>query len=232
MRRLIFYALAACTVVSCRISGPESPAVSDYTLISYSEILFNRHACNTCKAMDYALLLQKYVESDEEGRLSGEFDPVRETLYHIDDDTYYIENVGKFDSCGKDLLSQGAEWKIEYGDSRYTVSRTESGDSSWMVSYRIAGIDDVFTSPVSYTSEYGKAVWQLSVQGTERGEATGYRSEFSSGETPLYLCKETGSMTFYPVGNFDVDIYDGTGEPVDFCHAVFSYDKSIYKTSR
>lgn len=217
---------------SCRISDPENPSANAYSLREYAYNLFQDKIVSPVRIMDGALLLQMYNDAGEEERKDPKFDMIENAL-HIDDNTLQLESFGKIETGGSSLLAGGTVWDVWSYYVHYKITKTDSPDSTWIMSYQVEDEEENYVE-VSYKTENGLDRWNVLTEGKDYGRKVKYYSVYGTGDEPVSMFRKTGGnySDFYPVGKFKVEIFN-VNEMLDYCYVIYESEQNIrVETSR
>lgn len=240
-------------MISCIVDDADVNLIDSSDLTLYAKDKVATAVALPLEALEFAIELENYLALPEEDKakntkFSENCEELSPGLYLMN---YSSVNEFRNIHCrvstdGKSIHEEGAVWTFhefsmhgndfEYSSYDYNWQLPEgarivmmsASDSTWAMN-----VDEMAVQMKMQPMRDSLYTWTVTAQGTEE-TSVGVRSEYGTKSefSVREMMMPSGERTNSYEGLFYVDIYRN-GEPVDYCHATFTYGfDSKYHTSR
>lgn len=213
-KSIILIAFATLIFSSCILQKQSVPGHTYDNLRMYTYSKFHNHVVYTAGVVHMLVSLDEYMAASEEEKWSEAFKWHRENIFHEDDVTFMIEDLGTIHTYGKRLGDPDSNWKI---NGKSALERL--GEQSWRVSLKSITDADL-SSIVTYTGKtaYGEHVFEVEVNTYEER----YTSRFNDTSIKAILTTSEGPVTV--VDPMPTDYYYGYDNQIPAGKGVFRID--------
>lgn len=199
--------LSACSLRSGNGSGHEADNLEEYIKTQFvNNIVYPAGVVNRLIALD------EYMAASEDEKKSDAFKWHRENIWHEDDVTFAVQDIGTVRTYGKSFFDPEAEWRIGYDD----ISIRRIGENTWNISadgYNMEGTHSIIT----YVGKNEKDCHVFTVEVNNTDEC--YTSSYSEDKVRAIMTTPEGGMTVidpqpnigYGYNNDSRDLPEGNG---------------------
>jgi hypothetical protein len=112
MKKSIFIlVLGALLMCSCKIDNGTANKHTAKKMETYTRVMFRNNIIVPALTLKNLIELDRYIYASE-NKFSDEFSWHRKNIYHIDDVTFRVPDVGTVHTYGKSLFDNTSAWKI------------------------------------------------------------------------------------------------------------------------
>ena len=128
-RSILALTLGIMLFSSCKIDYGTTNQHTASQMETYTSMMFRNNIMTPAITIKNLIELDRYIYA-ESGQLSDEFSWHRNNIYHMDDVTFRVTDVGTVKTYGKSLFDENSQWKMDYNYERL-------GDNSWKINNTI-----------------------------------------------------------------------------------------------
>ena len=187
-KSIIFICMAAIALSACSLRSGDESGHTAYNLEEYITTQFVNNVVYPAGIINRLIALDDYMAASDEEKKSETFKWHRENIFHEDDVTFAVRDVGTVRTYGKSFFDPEAEWKI--GPDAFPVTRID--ENTWKIEsngYYMEGIH----STVRYDGKNGKGCNILSVEVNKSDEC--YISRYSTDMVTAIVTTPEGTMS-------------------------------------
>ena len=187
-KSIIFICIAAMALNACSLRSGDESGHTAYNLEEYIKTQFVNNIVYPAGVINRLIALDDYMAASDEEKKSEAFKWHRENIFHEDDVTYAVRDVGTVRTYGKSFFDPEAEWKIGYD----AIAVTRIDENTWEIEsdgYYMEGTH----STVSYDGKNEKGCNVLSVEVNKTNEC--YTSRYSKDMVTAIITTPEGTMT-------------------------------------
>lgn len=226
MKRIIALILAFLPLCSCMVRTADYYSVS---LEGFAKNYYEKYVCQPYEYMGMMMLAVEYDEASKEDKLDSRYDMVRNSLFHIDENTFYLNGIGTFKFDGN-IFQTGSTAALDgimdyVAENSGPIIITNLGDR-WEYAYK--NDNESFVISFSKLSE-GNA-WLVGVEAVVvDGD---YTATFKTSGGPLKVIDNGESFSIKEsYGHFDMDIFRSS-QKLDYCYLTYDGSKMEADSSR
>ena len=187
-KSIIFICMAAIALSACSLRSGDESGHTAYNLEEYIKTQFVNNIVYPAGVINRLIALDDYISASEDEKKSEAFKWHRENIFHEDDVTFSVGDIGTVRTYGKSFFDPEAEWKIGY--DAIAVARID--DDTWKIEsngYYMEGTN----STVRYYGKNEKGCNVFSVEATKTDEC--HMSRYSTDKVTAIITTPEGGMT-------------------------------------
>lgn len=187
-KSIILTCMAVMLLSSCSLKSGDDSGHTAYNLEEYITTQFVNNIVYPAGIINRLIALDDYISASEEEKKSEAFKWHRKNIFHEDDVTFAVGDVGTVRTYGKSFFDPEAEWKIGY--DAIAVTRIE--ENTWKIEsngYYMEGTH----STVRYDGKNEKGCNVFSVEATKTEEC--HISLYSTDKVTAIMTTPEGGMT-------------------------------------
>lgn len=187
-KSFIFICMAAIALSSCSLRSGYDSGHTAANLEEYLKTQFVNNVVYPAGVINRLIALDEYIAASEEEKQSEAFKWHRENIFHEDDVTFAVHDIGTVRTYGKSFFDPEAEWKIGYD----AIAVTWIEENTWKTEstgYYTEGNQ----STVRYDGKNDKGSNIFSVEVNKTAEC--YTSQYSKEKVTAIITTPEGSMT-------------------------------------
>lgn len=215
MKRLIIISISLICLCGCRIDGPSGTPVTSNTLLNYAEAIYADAVTSPVTCVTELRAADAYEALPEEEKKLPIYSSFRDGAKYKNGSIYY-KNIGWISHDGKRFIEEGATW----GHGSYSFTCVSESPLAWEFdcsyfnergSFLITVLEDGYSIDIDYRDS------------GENGFSSTARSD-----GPFIYNRESDQFN----GDMQVDIYNDSGEQVDWVQFNVKAGLLYYRTSR
>lgn len=243
MKKSIIAIMTGLALCSCTLEKASTSGNTFDNLKTYTQSTFVNNVVYPAGVMNRLVSLDQYISASEEERKGEEFRWHRENIFHEDDVTFMVSDLGTVRTYGKSLFDPDSDWKMDNG-----LKITRTGEQTWKLE-REDNYSYAYNSTITWKGRnaVGKNIFDVEVYNTDESRISSYsettvKAIITTPEGPMTVIDPEpdhyeyyGFRNAFPEGEgvFRIDM-ELHGEPLDWTELRYNVNgkELVFNSSR